>query len=427
MLAKNFTTLTRRAKDKLYSLFVSTNAMSSDESCRLGVIPYLLSPDCQKHLRWIENALGGKAGKLHFKDESKAKVMHCCAKVNEGIIYLADGEKEDVTDVQNLVLHMDVKEPNDTWKQAHAHGATTQMDLKMQSWGSLYGQFRDPFGFLWSVSKGAANGVTAYLCAPTGKTCENMIKWVNDALKGQTKGTHHWPDGKIMHCEISVNGGTLYMSDGPPDRQEVSDSPNHAFILHMDVNMPSLTWNSALEKGATSIIDLKVQEWGDMYGIFMDEFGFQWGIRELEDVTPTSGLIPTFITPDCDKHIDWIKTVFSGKVKQLYHSPENKIAHCMMEINKGYLYLCDAACVLEDEKGSLGEPRGVTFQLEVADPDALWKKALANNAIVVVALKMQFWGEVYGTFKDPMGYVWALRKPSSLVKQAENGHKEQEE
>lgn len=371
----------------------------------------------------------GKTRQVLF-NQSKTKVIHSSADINEGMIYLADGEKDDVTDVQNLILHLDVEDPHATWKRAHAHGATTQMDLKVQFWGSLYGQFRDPFGFVWSVSKGAANGVTAYLLAPSGVTCESMIKWVNDVLKGQTKDTHHWPDGKIMHCEISINGGTLYMSDGPPDRAEVSDSPpNHSFILHMDVGMPSSTWKAALDKGATPIIDLKVQDWGEMYGMFKDEFGFQWGIKEPRDVTPLSGVIPTFLSPDCNKHMDWIKTVFSGKVRQLFYSPDNKVAHCMMEVNKGHLYLCDTSCVLEEGKGSIGEPRGVSFQLECADPDAIWKKAMANNATTVIPLKMQFWGELYGTFKDPMGYEWAVRRPASLVKKAEtqDEHQNQEE
>lgn len=395
--------------------------MYSEEPSPLGVIPYLLSPDCKKHLEWIENALGGKRRKLIYKDKSETKVMHSSACVNEGLLYLADGEKEDVVDVQNLVLHLDVEDPQGTWKRAHTHGATTQMDLKVQSWGSLYGQFRDPFGFVWSLCKGAANGVTAYLLAPSGISCESMIDWVNEVFNGQTKNTHHWPDGKIMHCEISVNGGMLFMSDGPPDRVETTDPPNHSFILHMEVSKPSSTWKCALDNGATSIMDLKVQEWGDLYGMCRDKFGFKWGIiKEQQDVTPTFGLIPSFMTSDCSKHVDWIKTVFSGKVRQIYHAPDKKVAHCMMEVNKGHLYLCDTSCVLDEGKTSLGEPRGVTFQLECKDPEAIWKKAMDNNATAVVQLKVQFWGELYGTFKDPFGYEWGVRRPSVLTKKTED-------
>ena len=399
---------------------------SSEDPCILGVIPYLLSPDCKKHLQWIEDALGGKTQAIIHKLSTDTKVMHSSAHLNEGLIYLADGESREVKDVQNIILHLEVKDAQATWKRAHAHGVTTCMDLKMQSWGSLYGQFRDPFGFVWSLSEGPVTGVTAYLTAPSGVTCESMIGWVNEVYGGQTKGTHHWPDGKIMHCEISVNGGRLFMSDGPPDRPATSDPPHQPFILHMDLGMPSQMWKRALEKGATSVIDLKVQDWGDMYGMLRDKAGFDWGLKEAQDDTQHHGVVPSFMTPDCGKHIEWIKTVLSGKVRQLFHSPEGKVGHCTMEVNKGYLYLCDALCVLKEGKSSLGEPRGVSFQLECSDPDTIWKKAMDNNATVVIPLKMQFWGELFGSFKDPLGYEWALRRPAVLAKKTDQTNETEE-
>ena len=114
----------------------------SEEPSPLGVIPYLQSPDCQKHLQWLENSLGGKTRQLLFTDESKSKVMHSSVDINGGVLYLGDRETEanGVVDVENLVLHMGLgtgpENPDSIWKRAHAHGAITVMDLKMQSWGS---------------------------------------------------------------------------------------------------------------------------------------------------------------------------------------------------------------------------------------------------------------------------------------------------
>ena len=387
------------------------------EACPLGVIPYLLSPDCQKHLQWIENVFAAKTREMHFTDESKSKIMHSSADINGGALYLADGQEIEVTDVHDLLLHLDVEDPQATWNRAHTHGATTNMDLKEQFWGSLYGSFRDPFGFMWSISKGdGTGGVIPYLLSPGASRAETMIQWFTDIFKGKAKDTHYYADGRVMHCEMSVNGGTLYLSDGPAEVESVKETQtNHSFILHMDVSNPRDTWKTALEEDASCIEELKVQQWGDLYGVFQDKFGFKWSIKEAKDTTPSCGLIPTFFSPNCAEHVDWIKTVLSGKVKQLYHSPENKVAHCMMEVNKGHLYLCDVACVLKEGKSSIGEPRGITLQLETSNPEAIWKKAMANGATAVVPLKMQYWGELYGTFKDPMGYEWALRKPMSLA------------
>ena len=409
---------------------------SCEETSPLGVVPYLLSPDCQKHLQWLENALGGKARQPIIKDEAKSKVMHCCVEINGGVLYMADKEQmekpqtesSEVVDVNNLILHMDlgVENPHSTWKRAHAHGATTVMNLEKQSWGDIYGQFRDPFGFLWSISSGDGVGVVPYLLAPKNGSCEKMIQWVSDVFRGHTKNLQHWPDGRVMHSELVVNSGKLFMSDGLPDREEdlaVPTSPS--FLLHINDCCPRDLWKMAESKGATCVLPLKLQDWGSLYGIVKDTMGFQWAIMEAKDCTPTSGLIPTFFTADCEKHIEWIKAVFDGKVMQLYYSSEQKgkVAHCMMEVNKGYLYLCDTACVLEEAKDSIGEPKGVAFQVETADPDPLWKKALLHGAAIVVPLKMQFWGEIFGTFNDPMGYQWAVRQPMRLAKHKDKDNK----
>ena len=44
-------------------------------------------------------------------------------------------------------------DPNAVWKKAMANGATAVMELKVQSWGDLYGSFKDPFGFGWAIAR----------------------------------------------------------------------------------------------------------------------------------------------------------------------------------------------------------------------------------------------------------------------------------
>ena len=113
-----------------------------------------------------------------------------------------------------------------------------------------------------------------------------MIQWVNDVFSGHTESVRHWPDGKVMHCELVVNSGKLYMSDGPPDRKDTAMPTNPSFLLHMEHDSPQTAWMMAESKGATSVLPLKVQEWGSLYGIFKDKMGFQWAIMQAKD-TPT--------------------------------------------------------------------------------------------------------------------------------------------
>ena len=51
--------------------------------------------------------------------------------------------------------------------------------------------------------------------------------------------------------------------------------------------------------------------------------------------------------------------------------------------------------------------------------DAVWRKALENGATVCSELKVQFWGDKYGTFLDPMGFQWAV---AATVREYSGGH-----
>ena len=139
------------------------------------------------------------------------------------------------------------------------------------------------------------------------------------------------------------------------------------------------------------------------------------------------GPVPYLISPDgnCTGHVEWLKTVFDAEVKYMYHTDESKkeIMHCHLEVNGGPLYLADGSCEIS-EKLELGElpkegdvpvPIGTTkavfchlqYPTEAA-VDAVWRKALENGATVRSELQLQFWGDKYGTFLDPMGFQWAV-------------------
>ncbi len=66
------------------------------------------------------------------------------------------------------------------------------------------------------------------------------------------------------------------------------------------------------------------------------------------------------------------------------------------------------------------EVRGIVVHLNVKDPHPIWKNALKNGAKVVVELERQFWGDVYGSFRDPFGYEWGLCSSSPITAEPES-------
>ena len=48
------------------------------------------------------------------------------------------------------------------------------------------------------------------------------------------------------------------------------------------------------------------------------------------------------------------------------------------------------------------------IHLYVEDAVPIWKKAMEGGATTVVKLETQFWGDLFGSFRDPYGYEWGV-------------------
>lgn len=98
------------------------------------------------------------------------------------------------------------------------------------------------------------------------------------------------PDGKsIMFAELQIGDSRLLLNDEFPEfgafsPQSLNGSP---VTVHMWSEDPDRVFNQALEAGATVLMPLMDQFWGDRYGKLQDPFGHQWAIAaHMVDMTP---------------------------------------------------------------------------------------------------------------------------------------------
>ena len=221
-------------------------------------------------------------------------------------------------------------------------------------------------------------------------------------------------DGRLQHCAVEVNGSTVYVADGSacPVMKQLSKSGKIPHLMcHLELPDPYPLWDQLLKNGATSSITLKQQFWGGTYGAVRDTMGIEWSLSKamsVEDKPNTAGITPYIRSSDCDQHIDWVQKVFGGEVKELFRTKEKKIMHCHVRFNEGDLYLSDRMC--SPSNGVEENSEGVTLHVVLPDPDTVWKKALGNDAGVIMELEQQFWGGYYGCFRDPLGVRWGILK-----------------
>lgn len=87
-------------------------------------------------------------------------------------------------------------------------------------------------------------------------------------------------DGRIMHAMIVVNGAMVMLNDEYPEMGGLGPRKRGgtAVTLHLSVPNADEAAERAIAAGATVVMPIANQFWGDRYGIVEDPFGHQWSL-----------------------------------------------------------------------------------------------------------------------------------------------------
>jgi PhnB protein len=97
------------------------------------------------------------------------------------------------------------------------------------------------------------------------------------------------PDGKIGHAELEIGDSLVMLADALPQFStrpptEVGATTASIFLYVEDVDA---VVKGAVDAGATVVMEVADQFWGDRFGTVQDPFGHQWSVAtHVEDVPP---------------------------------------------------------------------------------------------------------------------------------------------
>ncbi len=101
---------------------------------------------------------------------------------------------------------------------------------------------------------------------------------------------HTLPDGQaIMHAALQIGDSQLFLNDEFPEMgclgpQALNGSP---VVIHLQVEDVDSLFDRAIGAGATALMPVQDQFWGDRYGMLTDPFGHRWSIgSHVRDVSP---------------------------------------------------------------------------------------------------------------------------------------------
>jgi PhnB protein len=116
---------------------------------------------------------------------------------------------------------------------------------------------------------------------------------------------------------------------------------------------------------------------------------------------------PHLIARDSARAIDFYKRAFGATELFRHALPDGKIMHAELRIGDSIVYLADEFPPYAQSPEALGGSP-VVLHVYVEDVNALWDRAVAAGAKVVMPLGDQFWGDRYGQLTDPFGHRWSV-------------------
>ena len=117
---------------------------------------------------------------------------------------------------------------------------------------------------------------------------------------------------------------------------------------------------------------------------------------------------PSLTVKGAAQEIEFYQKAFGATEKSRFPGPDGLIMHAEIKIGDSALFLVDESPMMGN-KGplSLGG-NATTIQLYVEDCDAVFNRAVAAGAKVLMPIADQFWGDRWGQVTDPFGHAWGI-------------------
>jgi PhnB protein len=119
-------------------------------------------------------------------------------------------------------------------------------------------------------------------------------------------------------------------------------------------------------------------------------------------------ITPYLAVDDAAEAIEYYKEVFGAKERVRMDAPDGKIGHAELEIGDSLVMLADAFPQFATRPPKELGGTSVSVFMYVEDVDAVVKKAVDAGATITTEVVDQFWGDRFGSVKDPFGHVWSI-------------------
>lgn len=129
-------------------------------------------------------------------------------------------------------------------------------------------------------------GLTPILVVENANNATEFYKRAFDAVEIARISS---PDGKrLMHVRLRAFGSIFILMDAFPELsgkdsrfRSPKDLNGTSVTLHMQVDDAQKAWKQAITAGASALVNMEKQFWGEYYGRLKDPFGHEWTFAQM--------------------------------------------------------------------------------------------------------------------------------------------------
>ncbi|MGB8655683.1 MAG: VOC family protein [Candidatus Acidiferrales bacterium] len=236
------------------------------------VTPYLIVPGAAKLMDFMKEALSATE-MFRIARPGSDLIMHAEAKVGDSMVEMADANDE--FPPTPAALHLYVPDVDRVYARAMDAGATSLAAVADQEYDERSGGVKDVSGNYWYIAtaKGASyvpkghHSITPYLHP---LRAPQVIDFMQKAFGAVEMFRAQSPDGVVHHAEVRIGDSLISMGEAQGPYQPMPCT------LHLYVPDAEAMYESALRAGATTIMPVKEQPYGDLSGGVKDPFGNRW-------------------------------------------------------------------------------------------------------------------------------------------------------
>ena len=412
---------------------VETNAVRS-------VSLYICIAGASAAIDFYREAFGAK--ELMRLSEPDGTIGHAEIQIGNAVIAISDEYPDygvfspKTIGGSSVKIHLDVTDVDSFAERAIKAGATLVRPIEDQFYGDRSGQIQDPFGYTWIVAthqkdvpveemqkevekfareraakksdeagyirepqmrRDNRHAVTPYL---TVHRPAELIDFVTEAFGGIE---HFRATGSAggMHAEVSIGDSVVMI--GGAEHIEPMPTAIHLYVPDVDE-----AYERALKAGATSLMPVADQPYGERSGGVEDAQGNRWYIATpfvpLHTIAQDLRTVTVYFHPiGAQRFIDFVTNAFGGK-ELMRHAEDEMIMHAKVQIGDSVIELGEARYPTQ--------PLPTAIYLYVDDVDATYEQALNAGGTSMLAPTDQGYGDRNAWIKDPFNNVWYIAAPS---------------